>query len=378
MRGMGKSWGGAARYPALDFWARRLRPPAVDKRSRVVLSPGHLGDILHAVPMLKALRAGKPGTKIIWLVGPWSQALAQRYARYVDEIRIFGPNLTPYTRGKREWQQSAWTQWRLAMALRREGVECLIAPGNGVGRFLANAFCPDLWVGIGDRRPPRVRPEIQTHFQPYEKDRYEADALAGLLKPLGIEARAERLEYGVAAEERAAAVRFLAAEGVDTSRPLALLAPGSGWSGKNWLPARFGEVARWLATERGFQVAWVGGASEATLVPKPAAGNFNWVGKTELFLLAALMERAQLFVGNDGGLLHFAAALDVPTVSVWGPTHPGKWGPKGARHRQIRNVEQCEGCIYWDYRESCRHDRACMRAISVSEVQQAIHDVLST
>lgn len=366
------------RYNALDALARSKPMPGggADARTAVVFSPGHLGDILHAVPMLKALRAGKPGTRIIWLVGPWSEALAQRYARYVDDIRIFGPNLTPYTRGKREWRQSAWTQWRLALALRREGVECLIAPGNGVGRFLANAICPDLWIGIGEWRPPRVRPEIQTHFQRYEKARYEADALAGLLNPLGIEARAERLEYVVTAEEQAAAARFFAAEGVDSSRRLALLAPGSGWSGKNWLPERLGEVARWLATERGFQVAWVGGAGEATLVPKTAAGDFNWVGKTELFLLAAMMERAQLFVGNDGGLLHFAAALDVPTVSVWGPTHPGKWGPQGAIHRQIRNVEHCEGCIYWDYRESCRHDRACMKAITVAEVQQAIRDVL--
>ena len=105
-------------------------------------------------------------------------------------------------------------QWRMALALRREGVGHFIAPGNGVGRFLANAICPKLWIGIGDWRPPRVRPEIQTHFQPYEKDRYEADALAGLLKPMGIDAHADRLEYEVTAEEREAAAHFIKAEGV--------------------------------------------------------------------------------------------------------------------------------------------------------------------
>ena len=372
MRIPGKLRTGEARYPLLGFLARRLVFAAEDSKAAVVFSPGHLGDILHVVPMLKALRAGKPGMKTIWLVGPWSEALARRYARYVDEIRVFGPNLTHYTRGKREWRQSAWTQWRIAMALRREGVECLVAPGNGVGRFLANAIFPKQWIGIGDWRPPRVRPEIQTHFQPYEKERYEADALAGLLKPMGIDAHADQLEYVVTAEEREAAAQFAAAEGVDSSRPLALLAPGSGWSGKNWLPERFGEVARWLSVERGFQLAWVGGAGEETLVPEVGAVGFNWVGKTGLFQLAAVMERARLFVGNDGGLLHFAAALNVPTVSVWGPTSPGKWGPKGPFHRQIRNVERCEGCLYWDYQETCRHDRACMKAISVAEDQQAI------
>ena len=91
-----------------------------------------------------------------------------------------------------------------------------------------------------------------------------------------------------------------------------------------------------------------------------------------LALLAAVMERARLFVGNDGGLLHLAAAMDVPTVSIWGPTSPGKWGPQGAIHRQIRKVEHCDGCIYWDYREICRHDHACMKAVAPEDVQAAI------
>ena len=420
------------RYPLLDAMARRGPPSSTERTSIVVYSPGHLGDVLHAVPMLKALRTGKPKAKIVWLVGPWSEALARRYAADVDEIRVFGPNLPNYTRGNRKWCQSALLQWRMAMALRREGMECLISPADGVGRFLANAICPKRWVGIGDWRPPRVRAEVQTHFQPYEKDRYEADALCGLLQPLGIEAHADRLEYAVTPEERKSADEFLRAEGMDLVRSLALIAPGSGWSGKNWLPDRFGEVAEWLAgltlgdrelPEAGscssaaqgdwdlpasgkpgsagtprpteslcdrtwvgrtlrvsrsncFQVAWVGGEGEQSLVPKSRAADFNWAGKTPLPLLAAVMERAHLFIGNDGGLLHIAAALDVPTVSVWGPTSPGKWGPKGPIHRQIRKVEHCDGCIYWDYREACRHDHACMKAVPIEEVQMAISEVL--
>ena len=63
----------------------------------VVFTPGHLGDILHAVPMLKALRAGRPQARIIWLVGPWSEGLARRYRHHVDEIDVLGPNLPAYT-----------------------------------------------------------------------------------------------------------------------------------------------------------------------------------------------------------------------------------------------------------------------------------------
>lgn len=366
------------RYHLLDAAARRLPAPAAGKgRAIVVCSPGHIGDVLHAVPMLKALRAGKPAARIVWLVGPWSQALAQRFAGLVDEIRVFGPNLPPFTRGRPEWRQNAWTQWRLALDLRREGVDCLIAPADPIGRFLANAVCPRLWTGIGDWRPPRVRTGIQTHFQPYETDRYEADALCGVLSPLGIAAHADRLEYVLASDERQAAEDFLKSAGVDPARPLGLVAPGSGWSGKNWLPERFGAVADWLVRERRFQIAWIGSGDEAALLPAKPGPGFNWMGKTPLPLLAAVMSRAGLFIGNDGGLLHLAAALDVPTVSIWGPTSPGKWGPKGLCHRQIRKVERCEGCIYWDYRETCRHDHACMRAVAVEDVLGGIRDVLN-
>ena len=335
-----------SRYGALAAMARQLPETQRTGVALVVGSPGHLGDILHAVPMIRALRAGRPDAKIIWLVGPWSEALARRFAACVDEIRVFGPNLPPYTRGKREWRQSLWRQWRMALELRAEGVDVFIGPMDGVGRFLANAICPRTWIGIGDRRPPRVRPGIETGVQPYEKNRYEADALCGLLAPLGIAANAQRLEYAVALEERKAAEDFLKAEKVDSARSLVLIAPGSGWSGKNWLPERFGEVAGWLAKEKNVQIGWVGGSGEQTLVPVVRASDFDWTGKTPLPLLAAVMERAHLMICNDGGLLHLAAALNVPTVSIWGPTSPGKWGPKGPLHRQIRKVERCEGCIY--------------------------------
>lgn len=370
-----KGLGERLRYPALGWAARRLAVVPARGAAWVVATPGHLGDVLHAVPMLKALRRAKPGTKLVWLVGPWCEALARRYAGYVDEIRIFGPNLPGCTRGIREWQQSAWRQWRLGLELRRIGIDVLIAPLDAPGRFLANAVCPRTWAGIGERRPPRVRPEIATVVQPYEKDRYEAEAWCGLLEPLGIAARAEPLAYEPTPGERRTADEFLEAEGVDRERPLVLIAPGSGWSGKNWLPERFGEVAAWLATERKAQIAWIGGPPEAALVPAARASDFRWFGQVPLATLAAALPRAQLFVGNDGGLLHFAAAQGVPTVSVWGPTRPGKWGPQGPRHRQIRKAEHCAGCIYWDYRESCRHDRACMRAVATADVLAAIGEV---
>ncbi|GEM_PF-855656 len=365
------------RYFLLNQLALRLPLSDSVSDALVVYSPGHLGDILHVVPMLKTLREGKPESKIIWLVGPWSETLARRYHKLVDEIRIFGPQYPQYTRGKREWRQGAWTQWRLARTLRREGVATFIGAADAVSRFLVNLICPKLWLGIGEWRPPRVRSEVETHFQPYEKDRYEADAWAGVLQGLGIKATTDRLDYSVTLDEARAAREFLETEGVDAARPLALIAPGSGWSGKNWLPERFAALAAWLVKEKGFQVAWVGGADEGRLVSELGSDTFDWTGKTSLPLVAAVMEKARLFVGNDGGLLHFATALDLPTVSIWGPTSSGKWGPKGELHHLIHKMERCRGCVYWDYRVCCSEGHRCMKAVSFEDVQSAVDSVLS-
>ena len=95
------------KYPLLDAVAGLERHGNQGGAGIVVYSPGHLGDVLHAVPMLKALRQGRSAARIVWLVGPWSIALARRYAGLVDEIREFGPNLPAFTRGRQKWRQSS-------------------------------------------------------------------------------------------------------------------------------------------------------------------------------------------------------------------------------------------------------------------------------
>ncbi len=83
-------------------------------------------------------------------------------------------------------------------------------------------------------------------------------------------------------------------------------------------------------------------------------------------------------VGNDSGVMHLAAAVGCPTVSVWGPTEPEKWAPRGEKHRWVRKWERCPGCVYWDYRMGCaRGDHACMEAVGVDEVEGAIREVES-
>lgn len=360
--------------------AGKPRCPAAPSGLVVVYAPGHLGDFLQMTPMLRTLRQSMPGRRIVWLIGGWSMELAKRYGRWADDMREFSPQKATLIRGNGKWAQSVAGQWRLLRAIQRQGVGVLIStmPEDPIARFVANTLRPRLWVGVGDHRPPRVGKDIETAMFPFEKDTPEAAFQMKLLetavgpteKPHRMAAGMESLvlEFPVTEDERKWARRFLSGEKAE-SGPLVLLAPGSGWSGKNWGVRRFSELAERLLA-RGATVAWTGSEQETTLCPGPGA---NWTGKMTLGQLGAVMERASVWVGNDSGPMHVAVAVGCRTVSLWGPTNENKWGGMGERHVKIRGADACPGCIYWDCKRKCpKPGHPCMGAISVDFVERKV------
>lgn len=345
----------------------------------VVYAPGHLGDFLQMTPMLKALRTWAIGRKVTWLVGAWTMDLAQRFGHWADDIREFSPQQDTLIRGNASWKRNAFRQWMVLRNLQRQGIGVLIStmPEDPVARFVANTLRPRLWVGIGDRRPPRVRADIRVVMAPFDKDRPEADAQLELLEIVhsetheiaGQDADGDRNpEFPLTEAEQEWAGRFLETEGIGC-RPFAIMSPGSGWSGKNWPAERFAELAVRMKT-RGVEVVWTGSKGERNLCTGPGR---NWMGKLTLGQLAALMELATVWIGNDSGPMHLAVAVGCRTVSFWGPTNENKWGGSGRKHTLLRGMAACPGCIYWDWRRKCPEPgHPCMSAISVDEAERAV------
>jgi ADP-heptose:LPS heptosyltransferase len=124
-------------------------------------------------------------------------------------------------------------------------------------------------------------------------------------------------------------------------------------------------------------VAWVGTKGEAGLCPEGAAADWKWFGRFSLAELAAVLERCDLWIGNDGGAMHLASAVGCPTLSLWGPTREGKWAPQGERDRAMRGGEACAGCRYWDWRAGCaKETHECMDGLGVDEVAAAALEML--
>ncbi len=136
--------------------------------------------------------------------------------------------------------------------------------------------------------------------------------------------------------DRGAADRFL--EGI-TGQRLAVVHPGSGGQRKNWPPEKFAVVAKWLMESQSARLLVVAGEADAdaaaALDELLAGESFRWVRGLKLPELAAVLQRCAVYVGNDSGITHLAAAVGAPTVAVFGPHSSPLWKPVGEHVRVV-------------------------------------------
>lgn len=347
----------------------------------LVVTPGHLGDVLQMVPAMTALRKGKPHAHITWLVGPWSEGLARRYP-VADQVMAVVPALSQYQRAAGDQKPTVWDEYRWSQQVGPGRYDVLITTTTTDPWVLYLSVCiqPTAWIGMLPGWD-RYRDCAEDVMLAYEPDVYEAESLLRIPKILDCHGT-PALIYKVQEAERMEARRVLEENGLKTGRPFLALAPGSGWMGKNWPVDRFFEVCSILSSRYHMPIVILGAPEERDLASQIGAGKtecphlINLCGKTSLWVSVAILAEASMLLGNDSGLLHFAAALGVPTVALFGPTRPAKWAPRGDRHRALRAVDGCP-CISWHPRAQCSQDHACMKAIRVDTVVEVIEDQLN-
>lgn len=173
---------------------------------------------------------------------------------------------------------------------------------------------------------------------------------------------AERLESLLTAPPRA-------------SGPLVCLQPGAGLAERTWPVERFAEIAAWLVAEREATVIVHAGPGEEPLAERIRAieENVHILEGLTLQELAALLERCDVFVTNDSGPMHMAAALGTPQVAVFGSTDPRVSGPYTGDHIVVTKSLECSPC--GRYKFECPH-RACLNELPMQDVRRAVEELL--
>jgi ADP-heptose:LPS heptosyltransferase len=280
--------------------------------------PG-VGDLLCAVPALRAVRAAHPRAGVTLLGLPAAGWFVDRFRHLVDDLLVVEgvtgiPEVAPDGRAAARFLPAARARrFDLALQLHGSGVT-----SNAVARRLGarRLVAPGVTLGYPDHLP--------------EVHRMLAVAAAAGCPPAG-----DHLELPVPAAERAAAAWLVPGE-----RPVACLHPGASRDENRWPPERFAALGDHL-DGRGLAVALTGTAGEAPVTAAVAramrAPVLDLAGRTGVGTLAALFARARVVVSNDTGAAHVAAAVGATSVVVFPAAgDPDRWAPlDAARHRRV-------------------------------------------
>ena len=329
-----------------------------------------LGDCLHAIPSLVALRRQFPNAEIGWAIEELSYSLLKDHPM-VDRFHVFPRKA--FKRGS----GTLMSRMRSLSAFRKElgavgydsAVDLQGLAKSGLVSWWSGAKQRIGFKGADSRELNRVF--TTARIEPPEEAVHVVEKNLSLLKPLGVDLPSKP-EWVMPAydAEKLALQPFLKECGLLDEcghvRDFAIINPGATWFTKRWPPELFGEVAKGLREKLNLPsiVTWAGAdelAASKTIVTigcgGAGGGNVFLAPDTDLRSLAALTAQAALFVGNDTGPLHLAVALKINTVAIFGATDPLRNGPYGSGHRIQTGGVECHPC----WKTSCeRQDRACL------------------
>lgn len=290
-----------------------------------------LGDMLCAIPAIRALKTLIPESQITLIGLPWARSFVQRFSKY-----FYGFIQFPGYPGLPEQGYDETAFKKFIQEVKREKFDLIIQlHGNGsiinpmienleakykAGYFQENTVCPNKNLFM---EYPDDLPEIERHLQ--------------LLKFLGAPSRGKHLEFPLSKGEK---MKFnLLCKKLRLNRKgYVCLHPGARDNKRWWSPEKFALIGDAIA-QRGYQVLLTGTEIEKETVYKvedlmefPA---LNCVGKTDLGMLAALIKNSKMIFSNDTGVSHIAAAMKTPSVVVFLSSDPLRWAPLNKDLHQI-------------------------------------------
>jgi heptosyltransferase-1 len=321
--------------------------PAVraDPKRLLIVRLGSMGDIIHTLPAVIALRHAFPKTTFGWVIEErWAELLCtlptprsgprSPQRPLVDRI---------HTVNTAKWRKSmsspqTWTEIAAALSeLRAPGYE-IAADFQGAARSALIARWSGAPVVYGAAQPREnvasmfyTRRMITRGVHVVEQTLSLAEEIAA--QPLKLPMA--EFPHDPAAEE--ACDRWLREHNIDD---FVIMNPGAGWGAKQWPAERFGSVAKELGRD-GLKTLINAGPGENDLAQATRAvgAESTEIISTSLSQLIAFTRRARLFIGGDTGPMHLAAALRVPVVAIFGPTNPARNGPFGTRSITLRSRE---------------------------------------
>ena len=321
-----------------------------------------IGDSLFMTPALSALRKGFPNSHISLLINPWVSEVFDGNPD-VDETIIYDE------KGK---EKTLWGKIRFIQSLRNRNFDIgiIMQPRS----YQAALFV--YFSGIPERigYSHSLRNLLLTRKIKFPRiPVHNIDMFLNIVLSLGVAPARKEPYLPTSPEADAWADGFLEERGIESGELLIAINPGAFKQSKRWPEPRYAELSDILIREFGAKVIIFYGPGEDEIVERVLSlmKEKTIIARTGIKELAALSRRCKLFVSNDTGPMHVAAASGVPVIALFGPADPKRSRPWGKNHVVIRKDLPCSPCS----RRVCKQ-LTCMKSISVEDVLKAVREQL--
>ena len=319
---------------------RKIHPGSQGKKTEVnsvlVIHQGALGDFILALPTLGTLRQAFPRAKTVIMGFPRILELVEKRF-YADEI----------------------------ISVDQKGMASFFVRGGELDPGLAQFFRTfDLIVAFGKDEKGAIVSNLHrvcegrvihlNLFPPWNERIHMTDHLLRELRRYHFSVKGQNPKLYLTPADQAWGKGFFRKKGLteEEKTNAILLHPGSGSKKKVWPVERFVELFHSLQKHTEPRIFIILGPAEGTETQKAFEG-IQWdlgsrapvlLKGLSLLGLASVMEGCRLYIGNDSGITHMAAALDIPTLAIFGPTDPVLWAPRGKKVGVLRKEIECSPC----------------------------------
>ncbi|TGS18133.1 glycosyltransferase family 9 protein [Mesorhizobium sp. M2E.F.Ca.ET.209.01.1.1] len=356
-----------------------LQGPFAGVRSILILQTKYIGDLVLASTLAKNLRIAYPEARIVFLC-------EARFAGFLTAHGIADETVAfKRSSARGTVLQRGLELYQVLRKLRRLAFDMTIdLTDSKTTHFVAMALNARIRVGYfpTERRLRRFeRQSANVRAKPFGYgERHFLYRYLSPLEALGVDLRVRFPSIEPLPSETAGVVTLLDSFGLRRKAFLVVHA-GASFPGRRWQPERFAAVIDTIASETGLSVVLVGGPDETeandqikATVKTPVV---NLVGALSLETLIALLKEARLFLGNESGPMHMAAAAGTPVVGLYGLTNPIAWGPVGVPSIALRPSMPCQ-CVAADLCHRTNPAKAyCVWRLEVDAVADAVRELLA-
>ncbi len=339
----------------------------------LVIKLSAIGDVIHTLPALNAIRDAYPDAHITWLVEEAAadlvvghraldRVLVSRRKKWINDFKS-GHRIKALGQAVQFVKTLRDTRYDIIIdfhALLKSGLLVFLAKGKrkiGFGKGMQHMEHSYLFL---NEKIPAVSMEI-----------HALDRQFVLAEAAGARSGSVQYHIPVADDDKARVDALLKKVKINVDRPIVAVNPVALWETKLWFNDRFAKISDLLIREHGFQVVFTGAAADQSVI-EAILGMMeekavSLAGRTTLKMLAALYEKAGFVISTDTGPMHLAAAMDTPVIAVFGPTAPWRTGPYGKQHQVVQADLDCSPC----FKRVCKTCE-CMDRVTVDKVMDAV------